>query len=407
MAAFIDHCGGRLFAVAVLVSCAATAIFLAALSGPIFLLPASLFDAASEDLAAFYRAGQMALQGIAAKAYEPTSFRLGLGAENDELLYLNPPYALFFFQPLALMPYWVAKLFFLLATAVLLALIGWQVWPDTKIPAAAVLMLSPAAFYSLDYLQLAPVFVLLIVAGLLVCKERPLLAGILLALATIKPQYGLLVPVFLLGVRAWTAIICASCFTLALIAASAAFYGVELWAVFIHSLTEGAHSAHLNQVFPLMVSVDSSIGKLGADPALRRLIQGAAILLAAVIVYRTARAPNRRRAIGLTMLCIPLAAPSFALYDWAFICAGLMMVMPAQQPHSSAFQAHAAHLWLFPLLYPFVNWAASAEQFAVLALYSACVPLLVAVVLASLFLSGQGKPMTRVGASGSTVETRP
>ncbi|MEP4337312.1 MAG: hypothetical protein ABJ360_13190, partial [Roseobacter sp.] len=77
--------------------------------GMIFELPATLGAAESEDIAAFYRAGQLASLGQAAQSYIPAVFQEPFSESNKNLLFLNPPHALLFMQPFASMTYPMAK----------------------------------------------------------------------------------------------------------------------------------------------------------------------------------------------------------------------------------------------------------------------------------------------------------
>jgi hypothetical protein len=66
--------------------------------------------------------------------------------------------------------------------------------------------------------------------GALALRERrPVLAGILLGLLTVKPQLGLLFPFLLVAERRWSMIASAALTTVALVAASVAVFGVEAW----------------------------------------------------------------------------------------------------------------------------------------------------------------------------------
>ncbi|MCA8896289.1 MAG: hypothetical protein KDA48_13605, partial [Amphiplicatus sp.] len=81
-----DEAGGAVFLVIVILA----AIFVAFLFGlraeKIFSLPATIDGASREDVAAFWRAGRMAIEGAAASAYDAETFRAGLPAPDKGLL---------------------------------------------------------------------------------------------------------------------------------------------------------------------------------------------------------------------------------------------------------------------------------------------------------------------------------
>ncbi|HTV38539.1 MAG TPA: glycosyltransferase family 87 protein, partial [Xanthobacteraceae bacterium] len=72
----------------------------------------------------------------------------------------------------------------------------------------------------------------LLIGGLLCMDRRPVLAGILFGILTIKPQIGLLLPIVLLFERRWTTIASAIVTTAVLVVATAMLYGWNIWLEF-------------------------------------------------------------------------------------------------------------------------------------------------------------------------------
>lgn len=177
-------------------------------------------DAGGSDLRVFYRAGA-AVCG-AADPY------------GDGLL-LNPPTALPVFAPLGLLPFDVVRLvwtvFIVLGTMALIFLAErtlsamangkhWQHSGPVLVVLTAALALSFASRYGLALGQI-PVFVTLVLLAALWAQARnlPVLAGLLLALATVK--VSIMLPFLLLflrktDLRAWLALI-ACCLVLCLL----------------------------------------------------------------------------------------------------------------------------------------------------------------------------------------------
>ena len=69
----------------------------------------------------------------------------------------------------------------------------------------------------------------LLIGGLANLDRRPIIAGILLGLLTIKPQFGLLLPVLLVLGGHWRVIGSAVATTLLLVAATAIWFGPDIW----------------------------------------------------------------------------------------------------------------------------------------------------------------------------------
>ena len=65
--------------------------------------------------------------------------------------------------------------------------------------------------------------------------RRPMLAGFLIALLTVKPQLGLLIPLFLLATGRFRVFGYAAAFSIAFIGASAAIFGVDVWRVYLET----------------------------------------------------------------------------------------------------------------------------------------------------------------------------
>ena len=94
-------------------------------------------------------------------------------------------------------------------------------------------LLAPATAVNLFFGQYGYLLAGLLIGGLSLRDSRPILAGILLGLATIKPQLGLLLPILLLAQRQWWVIAAASATALLLLGLSLAVDGIEVWRHFI------------------------------------------------------------------------------------------------------------------------------------------------------------------------------
>jgi alpha-1,2-mannosyltransferase len=168
---------------------------------------------------------------------------------------------------------------------------------------------SPASLDNILEGQNAALLTALIGGGILIVPTRPRLGGALIGLASIKPQLGLVLPLFLVR-RAPLAFLYAALAAVVLAAASLAAFGAGAWGAFWH-ITRPAMSAVLITGKPPefaagLISVFAACRGLGVHAAL--LIQSAVTL--ACIGY----AATRRDAASILILAA-LASPYLHDYD--------------------------------------------------------------------------------------------
>ena len=88
---------------------------------------------------------------------------------------------------------------------------------------------APAVAVNLFFGQNGFFFAALLIGGLINLDRRPLLAGMLFGILTIKPQLGLLLPVMLVLTGRWRVIAAAAATTLVLFGATCWLYGIDVW----------------------------------------------------------------------------------------------------------------------------------------------------------------------------------
>ncbi len=339
-----DACGGRLFAIALVVSIIFAGMLFYIRAEKIFTLPPSVMESSAEDLRVFWRAGQLAIEGEGAAIYDQQILTASFPENGKGLLWLNPPHALFFVMPLGLMSYGAAKALWLAAMAVGFLLIAKIAAPQSPGLMAASFV-GPASFASFLVLQAGPFMALLLMGGMLLARRRPILAGFLFALLTVKPQYGLMAPLFLAARGDWRAFAAAAIFACVMALASAFAFGVESWRAFVSAFT-GEHGATIHRD---MVTAGQAAAKLGADGDLRLAVQAAAILVCAGVTIAAARRLPRTEATAVALLASAAAAPSFWVYDWAFVAAAFMLLTRIG-PWPLAIQAVFAAALFAPLI---------------------------------------------------------
>jgi hypothetical protein len=191
--------------------------------------------------------------------------------------------------------------------------------------------------------------------GLVLLKDRPVLAGAVLGLVFYKPQFFPLIPIALLagGYRTSALSSLGSAATLAL--ASLLVFGLDSWEGFVSVAMERSD---------LILSGDGALEKMQSAtgallltgvPALpTQLIQGAVSLLSAAFViwlWRRDDVAFEYKATGL-ILGILLATPYSYHYDLALLgLAGLWLAIRMHQDGWKTWESEAlALIWLTPLL---------------------------------------------------------
>lgn len=146
----------------------------------------------------------------------------------------------------------------------------------------------PPVIVTLTHGQTAFLVAALLGGGLLLVEKRPWLAGVLIGLATIKPQFGLLVPLALLASGQWRVIAGAAVSALALAGLSALAFGPQVWADWL-AITGDAGSATDSGVigFGKMVSPFAGLRLLGVPGSIAFAVQGAISLAVAAAMVAT------------------------------------------------------------------------------------------------------------------------
>jgi hypothetical protein len=139
-----------------------------------------------------------------------------------------PPTLLLFLWPLGLIGYIPALLIWIVVTGAAYLTAARQYLRPEKVSLWLAALL-PAAFVNVWAGHHGFIFSAIWLAAFAAIGKRPMVAGLLIALLTLKPHMGLLIAVLLLVRREWRTIGWATAGTVALVAASAAVFGVEAW----------------------------------------------------------------------------------------------------------------------------------------------------------------------------------
>lgn len=187
---------------------------------------------ANKDFANYWVAAQLVLSGETADLFGPHAGYFAhltaiFGPDYPWHNWSYPPHYLLLIWPLGFFGYKTALIVFLLST---LGIFLWTARSLTDRNSALVwVAILPFIAHTLLVAQNGFLFGGLALGALALRDRRPVVAGIFLALLTVKPQLGVLFPFLLLAERRWLVIAVAAAGTLVLVLGSIALFGVSAW----------------------------------------------------------------------------------------------------------------------------------------------------------------------------------
>jgi len=183
------------------------------------------------------------------------------------------------------------------------------------------LLVSPAAIFCLISGQSSFVTVAMLIGIFALLDRRPLIAGVLIGLMTLKPQLALLLPVVLIASGRWRVFAAAAVTTLALAALAAALFGTQAWTEFV---TQGLPTQNIvladpegiaTPYYPTMFMNLRGIG-LGYGIAMAVQVCFAVAAVGAVAwVFRYRADADPRLLFALFVACSIAAVPYLLVYD--------------------------------------------------------------------------------------------
>lgn len=273
------------------------------------------------DFISFWTSGRMLVAGenVYDTLAHVTAQREFYTLPGEYTAFFYPPNFLLFVWPLGLIPYFPALAAWLLVTggAWLASMRAWFRALGLKGPGVVLIAAFPPVIVTLTHGQTAFLVGALLGAGLLLVRDRPWLAGLLIGLATIKPQFGLLVPVALLASGQWRTIASAGAAALGLAGAAALIFGPQVWADWL-AITQTAGSATDSGSigFAKMVSLFAGLRLIGVPSETAMVVQaGVTLALAAAVAVTSWRCQFSAGLAALVLAGAPLATPFVLDYD--------------------------------------------------------------------------------------------
>ena len=314
------------------------------------------------DFTNLWAGSKMALEGHVGFLFDVETYRATLRAifspdlPNQEWSY--PPSMALIGAPLAMLPILLAYLIWTFGTVVLLHLAIRPLGLPLFVHLAA--LASPAVFMNAIFGQNGALTAALLIGGLLLAPKRPILAGVLFGLLTIKPHLGILVPFCLIASRNWRAFISAGATTIALGLATGLAFGFEVWPLFVTE-TGPLMTAIMEAPYPQpyhanALTVFIMARAAGAEVALSYVAQGVATLAAAAFVVwlwlpSTPVDPRRRALLTATLAIV--ATPYGYTYDTIPMCIAVAyMFMATDKPKLGVLTL----AWMFPYMAHLLNF---------------------------------------------------
>jgi hypothetical protein len=296
-----------------------------------------LFDFAwrpvGRDFINYWTAAVAVSEGMIPLIFDVDLFHLyqeGLiGAEFSDHSWSYPPHMLLLVWPFGHLPYlWALAAWSFLILGLYLWAATWR-HEDSSLLLLA-LLLAPATIANFVGGQNGFLTGALLIGGFRLLGTRPLLAGILFGILTVKPQLGILLPFALLAARQWTAIVSASATTAVLVGASVLAFGWESWEAYIKVVIP--HQTEVMNERPggflaMMPSAYMGLRLLDAGPIVRNAVQAVfAVIALGGVVWAFAR--SRDAGLCFTTLVIGtfLASPYGFNYDMTTVSLAVTLI---------------------------------------------------------------------------------
>jgi alpha-1,2-mannosyltransferase len=275
--------------------------------------------------------------------------------------WLYPPTLLLFVAPFAFLGFVASYLGFQIVNGgLLVAALRYSSDRPPIAPAiAAAALLAPAAALNAVNGQLSFLVAALIVGGLRLVEASPVAAGAVLGLLSFKPQFCLLVPVALVALRQWQAVLAMIGSALALAVLSALIFGIDPWISWANHVAPGYVNPYANGKWIEYgriwgESVYACALVLGASLGLASGLQNLSIAIGAVATYAAFRSqlqPDERLAVLLAATI--LAAPHSSANDEVLlVIAGGFWLAADGSAQTFKSWLVALALWVAPLLDP-------------------------------------------------------
>lgn len=327
------------------------------------------------DFSAFYNAGTMAASAPLGATYDTTATQASfaeLFGLKTLLPWHYPPSAALLLIPLAALPYPLALGLWLATGVGVLALVLRPLLTNKRLTLAA--LTFPGFATSIVYGQNGLLTAAAFGALLLGLGKETRTAALAVALLTLKPHLGILIPIALIAARKWVMIRRTIAYAVVLHGTAFAITGPEPWIVWLDTLGQAASRVATILPAHAMPTWSSALYLEGLPPPARSLTQGASALAAAGLTWWVFASNFSDDAKAAILPAATLAvSPYIFSYDWALLGITGLFAWRALPDCSSRTMICLA-IWLAPIVLSTIGHGATHQPG----------PVLLTVVLATL-----------------------
>lgn len=302
-----------------------------------------------------WMAGRSAFLGGPASWFDAATYNAALrevtGHPDFPAFYWSyPPHLVLIAWPLGLLPYLPAYLLWCaagLALYVMAARCAGAERSDTWF-----LLLSPAVAVNVFFGQNGFLTAALLIGVLANLDRRPLWAGILCGLLTIKPQFGFLLPILLLMTGRWRVIAAAVAATALVVLVTAVWFGPAVWVSYVTEVMPQQRGLILDAGglnWPMVASAFVNAYRLGLSVDVAWAVQAVTSCCAvAMVVWTFWRRRDPELSLALFVTATFLFSPWMLNYD--MVVFGWVVTLLRKRPDNTvADHALALAVWTLPL----------------------------------------------------------
>jgi alpha-1,2-mannosyltransferase len=193
----------------------------------------------------------------------------------------------------------------------------------------------------------------LMIGGLANLDRRPIFSGILFGLLTIKPQFGLLLPVLLVTTGRWRVIAAAAATTMALVAVVSIWFGPDVWLDFVQKVLPQQRNLIVDAGdfgWPMVSSAFVNARRIGLSSDLAWAVQAVFSFAAfAAVVWTFRRRRDPVLSLALFIVATFLFSPWMLNYDMV-VFGWIVALLRDRKDNTKIDHALALALWALPLI---------------------------------------------------------
>jgi hypothetical protein len=308
------------------------------------------------DFLNFWMYGRAAALPDPQRFYDPLVYTRELTAllwpDYPEQNFSYPPTIMLIAAPFGRLPYMPALLAWTALGIAIFIAVGRQHLDRRALVALA---LSPAALFCLMSGQSSLITAAMLVTIFAWLERRPLVAGMLIGLLTLKPQVGMLFPVMLIAGGYWRVFTSAAVTSLVLAALTAALFGPQVWVDFLRVGMPAQNFVLVDPKLtlePFLPTIFMNLRGIGASFALAmgvQLVVSGFAVAAVVWVFGFRRDVSPDVKMALFLACAVSVTPYMLAYDTLPLCFVALLLLQSGKLDAAGRRLAQLVYWL-PLI---------------------------------------------------------